>query len=62
MSSRTKTPRRDVGVLILIAAVAFALIAGVAIGYVARGEPDPGDPVTIEGEVPAVTVTVPAAP
>ena len=48
--------------LALIAAVALALIAGIAIGYVARGEPEAGAPVTIEDELPAVTVTVPADP
>jgi hypothetical protein len=62
MSARNANARRGIGVPVLIAAVALALIAGVAIGYVARGEPEAGAPVTIEDELPAVTVTVPADP
>lgn len=62
MSPDRKDDRKGFGALMLIGAIAVALVAGVAIGYVARGEPEPGAPVTVEDEVPAVTVTVPAEP
>jgi hypothetical protein len=62
VSATEKSAGRRVGLLVLSGAVALALVVGVAIGYLARGEPEAGDPVTIEGEIPAVTVTVPAGP
>jgi len=47
---------------VFIAAVLVAVLLGAAAGYFARGEPDAGSPVTVEGELPTVTVTVPQAP
>ena len=60
MSLESEPRRRGVAGWIAILAAVLALIAGIAIGYASRGEPDAGAPVTVEGEVPVVTVTVPA--
>lgn len=53
---------RRVGIGSLVGGMLIALALGVAIGYLARGEPTPGPPLTIEQELPTVTVTVPSPP
>ena len=60
--SRRRPPRRRAGVPILVVVVlaVLALVAGVAVGYVARGEPEPATQLTLERPVPVVTVTVEA--
>ncbi len=50
--------RRTVGVGLLVACVVAAFLIGAGIGYVIRGAPSSGDSVTVEREVPVVTVTV----
>lgn len=55
------TPRRRrAGVPLLAVAVALvvAFVVGAAVGYLARGGPEPAGEVTIERSVPVVTVTV----
>ena len=60
--NRRRAEGRRFGVAALLAATLAALAIGIVVGYIARGEPDPGSPVTVQDELPAVTVTVPAAP
>lgn len=58
--SRERRPskrRITVGLAVVIALLALAV--GVVVGYVARGGPGPAAPVTLEREVPVVTVTTP---
>jgi hypothetical protein len=42
--------------------VGVALLAGLVIGYAARGDSPPGASVTESRTVPVVTITVPAEP
>ena len=44
----------------MVVLAVLALVAGVAVGYVARGEPEPATQLTLERPVPVVTVTVEA--
>lgn len=61
-SRDTRDERRHLALPVVVAALLVALLVGIAVGYYARGEPDAGNPVTVEGEIPSVTVTVPQAP
>ena len=61
-SRRKNTRKRGVAVPAFIASLLVAVFLGAAIGYFARGEPEPGPPITEESDLPTVTVTVPQAP
>jgi hypothetical protein len=50
--------RRSVGLGLVVAFVVGAFLIGAGTGYVVRGAPSEGDSVTVEREVPVVTVTV----
>ena len=55
-----RPPKRKIRLALALVLVAVALIGGIAIGYVARGDSPPGAAVTESRTVPVVTVTVPA--
>lgn len=55
-------PKRRIRAALAMVLVAVAFAAGIAIGYVARGDSPPGPAVTESRTVPVVTVTVPAEP
>lgn len=58
-TGRLRPVKRRITVGLAVALAFVALVAGVAIGYVARGGPAEGGLVTNEQELPIVTVTVP---
>ena len=55
-------PRARVTVRLALLAVAAAIVLGIVIGYLARGGSGPAKPVTLQRDLPVVTVTVPARP
>ena len=57
-----RRPRRKIRLALALVLIALALVAGLAIGYAARGDSPPGASVTESRTVPVVTITVPAAP
>ena len=57
-----RPPKRKIRLALALVLMAVALIGGIAIGYVARGDSPPGAAVTESRTVPVVTVTVPAEP
>lgn len=57
-----RPPKRKIRLALALVLVAIALVAGLAIGYAARGDSPPGASVTESRSVPVVTVTVPAEP
>ena len=57
-----KPPRRKIRVALALVLIAVALVAGIAIGYAARGDSPPDAAVTRSESVPVVTITVPAEP
>jgi hypothetical protein len=65
-SSRPRNPRRPpkrkIRLALALVLIAVALVAGIVIGYAARGDTQPGAAVTESRTVPVVTVTVPAEP
>jgi hypothetical protein len=55
-----RPPRRKIPLALAVVLLVLALLAGVLVGYAARGDsPQPGL-VTEERSVPVITVTVPA--
>jgi hypothetical protein len=58
---RRRGPRKVTLGLALVLAV-LALVAGILVGYSARGDSPPGGMLTEDRSVPVVTVTVPAEP
>jgi hypothetical protein len=60
-SRRRRRPRKITLALALVLA-ALALVAGILVGYSARGDSPPGGTLTEDRSVPVVTVTVPAEP
>ncbi|WP_217915121.1 hypothetical protein [Miltoncostaea marina] len=59
---RRRPPRRRVPLALAAVVAAVALLAGLVVGYAARGGDAPGRLETQSREVPVVTVTVPAQP
>lgn len=57
-----RAPRRKVTLALATVVAVVALVAGLVVGYAARGGDAPGGLVTQTRELPVVTVTVPAAP
>jgi hypothetical protein len=57
-----RPPKRKIRLALALVLVGLALVAGLAIGYAARGDSPPGASVTESRTVPVVTITVPAAP
>ena len=57
-----RPPKRKMPAALALVLIALALVAGIAIGYAARGDSPPGAAVTESRTVPVVTVTVPAEP
>ena len=57
-----RPPKRKIRLTLAVVLAGVALLAGLAIGYAARGDSPPGASVTESRTVPVVTVTVPAAP
>ena len=57
-----RPPRRKIRLALARVLMAAALVGGIAIGYVARGDSPPGAAVTESRTVPVVTVTVPVEP
>jgi len=55
-----RPPKRKIRLALALVLVAIALVGGIAIGYLARGDSPPGAAVTESRTVPVVTVTVPA--
>lgn len=50
--------RRSVGVGLAATFVILAFLIGASVGYLVRGAPSDGGSVTVERDVPVVTVTV----
>ncbi len=57
-----RPPRRRVSLGLAGVMAALALLAGVLVGYAARGDSPPGGLVTETRPVPVITVTVPESP
>lgn len=57
-----RPPRRKIRLALAMVLVGVALLAGLVIGYAARGDSPPGASVTESRTVPVVTITVPAEP
>ena len=57
-----RPPKRKIRLALALVLVAIALVAGILVGYAARGGSAPAGLVTDSQTVPVVTVTVPAAP
>ncbi len=57
-----KPPKRKVPLGLAGIMAALALLAGIVVGYAARGDSPPGGLVTETRQVPVITVTVPEAP
>jgi len=55
---RTRPARRMVPAALLVTAVLVALLLGILVGYAVRGGGAAGEPVTLESDLPVVTVTV----
>lgn len=53
-----RSRRRSVGLGLAATFVIVAFLIGAGIGYVVRGAPSDGGSVTVERDVPVVTVTV----
>jgi len=60
-SRRRRRPRK-ITLALALALAALALVAGILLGYSARGDSPPGGMLTEDRSVPVVTVTVPAEP
>jgi hypothetical protein len=60
-SRRRRRPRKVTLALATLLA-GLALVAGILVGYAARGDSPPGGMLTEDRSVPVVTVTVPAEP
>jgi len=58
--SRGRPRRARVTARLALAAAVLALGLGILIGYIARGGSSPAKPVTLQRDLPVVTVTVPA--
>jgi hypothetical protein len=56
--ARPRPARRMVPAALLVTAVLVALLLGILIGYAARGGGSASEPVTLESDLPVVTVTV----
>lgn len=54
--------RRRIPLALALVLIVAALVAGVAMGYVARGGSTAAGPVTRERTLPVITVTVPSEP
>ena len=59
---RRRRRRRKITVALALVLAALALVAGILVGYAARGDSPPGGMLTEDRSVPVVTVTVPAEP
>jgi hypothetical protein len=57
-----RPPKRKIRLALALVLVGLALVAGIVVGYAARGDSAPGGLVTESQTVPVVTVTVPASP
>lgn len=60
--SPRRAPKRKVTLALATVVAVLALVAGLVVGYAARGGDAPGGLVTQTRELPVVTVTVPAEP
>ncbi len=54
-----KPPKRKIPVVLASLLILIALVAGIVVGYAARGDSPPAGLVTETRTVPVVTVTVP---
>lgn len=54
--------RRRIPLALALALIVAALLAGVAVGYVARGGSTAAGPITQQHTLPVITVTVPSQP
>jgi hypothetical protein len=59
---RPRRRRRKITLPLALLLVVIALVAGILVGYSARGDSPPGGMLTEDRSVPVVTVTVPAEP
>jgi hypothetical protein len=59
---RRRRRRRKVTLALALLLAALALVAGILVGYAARGDSPPGGTLTEDRSVPVITVTVPAEP
>lgn len=57
-----RPPRRRIPLALAGVLAALSLLAGIVIGYAARGDSPPGGLVTETRPVPVITVTVPESP
>lgn len=59
---RPRRRRRKITLPLALVLIVIALVAGILVGYSARGDSPPGGMLTEDRSVPVVTVTVPAEP
>lgn len=57
-----RPPKRKIPVVLALLLVGIALVAGIVVGYAARGDGGTPGLVTQQGTVPVVTVTVSTSP
>jgi hypothetical protein len=57
---RPRRRRRKITLPLALILIVIALVAGILVGYSARGDSPPGGMLTEDRSVPVVTVTVPA--
>jgi hypothetical protein len=57
---RPRRRRRKITLPLALILIVIALVAGIVVGYSARGDSPPGGMLTEDRSVPVVTVTVPA--
>jgi hypothetical protein len=57
---RPRRRRRKITLPLALVLIVIALVAGILVGYSARGDSPPGGMLTEDRSVPVVTVTVPA--
>ena len=57
---RPRRRRRKITLPLALILIVIALVAGILLGYSARGDSPPGGMLTEDRSVPVVTVTVPA--
>jgi hypothetical protein len=57
---RPRRRRRKITLSLALLLIVLALVAGILVGYSARGDSPPGGMLTEDRSVPVVTVTVPA--